>query len=62
MLYRIFCLGFCFFITQFNLQMPVHVLLEWYDSNCMRTNPDKYQCIVFEKEYDLNESIAITDI
>ncbi len=33
-----------------NLQMSVRVLLDWYESNYMRANPDKFQCIVFGKK------------
>ena len=55
------CMSTSFQQLKTNLQMSVRVLLDWYESNCMRANPDKCQCIVFGKEHESNESIAITD-
>ena len=44
------CMSNSFQQLKVNLQMSVRVLLDWYESNCMRANPDKFQCIVFGKK------------
>ena len=56
------CMSTSFQQLKINLQISVRVrvLLHCYESNCMRGNPDKCQCIV-GKEHESNESIAITD-
>ena len=55
------CMSNSFQQLSVNLQMSVRVLLDWYESNYMRANPDKFQCIVFGKKTQQNECIAITD-
>ncbi len=56
------CMPTSFQQLKINLQMSVRILLHWYESNCMRANPDKFQYIVFRKEHESNEPIAITDV
>ncbi len=55
------CMSTNFQQLKINSQMLVCVLLDWYESNCMRANPYKFQCIVFGKEQESNECILITD-